>query len=438
MSTRKQIEKALGQAIAERAREGDRRGRAAVNVVTDAVKRGWLEVVAAIKKGNPKPEHIRDILRRTAAGAEAAIEQSLAASVSWGFDSAYQIWVDNLPAAWWKIAFRDDPETLLEGVVEFDFDEPGGPGPNAPGPRSAVAAIRAKRGLPKSKPTANPQKGKFNPAGKLPAGKPKKVSKPVSKKTAERIKAATKPKPDEILRLVRSRGWKARMRKWSKKLIDLDKVAEKIADGFRKKKTIDQIVRSIKPHVQGFAASGRRVVRTELSRIENRLLEKTFAKFSGIIAGFQIINPLDERTRPTHGIRAGKIYWTDGKRKPSADDRPELPDAPNCRCTYAPILTAPAPEELKNGPKPDPRTYAAWFNNQDDKTKRRIVGADKWKIVKGYKAKPSLFDFTSKDSTRFLSNATLKKQSETRRQTAKKAKTKDVQTAKKSLKFWPK
>lgn len=419
---RKAIQNNLAAAIAARAVEGDRVGEARVEAVTDICRRSWIQLQSLIKRG-PKsatPAAVNAILQGMTTATTAAIEPVLIEGANRGFDSAFEIWVDHLPREWWRLAVRDDPEATLLENLDFGYSN------QFKGPNKQTKKF-------------NPAANKTTPAGKFPTAKPKPLppKKKVKPKTAERVKKKTKPKPSETLKIIRKRGWKSRLDKWSNKITDKDKVAERIADGFDKGLKPETIIKRIKPFVQEYTSSARRIVRTELARIENAMMEQTFQSFIGIIDGFQIINPLDERTRPLHGIRAGKIYWNDPKKKPHAGDRPELPDEPNCRCCYAPILNAPAPDELKNGPRPDSRTYAAWFNNQTDKVKARVVGKDRWDAVKNHTAKPSLFDFTDKDSGRFLTPTTLKKPRPGARDKAKARKKTDVTKAKKTLKYWP-
>jgi hypothetical protein len=143
----------------------------------------------------------------------------------------------------------------------------------------------------------------------------------------------------------------------------------------------------------------------EPKRPESKIsfLKKHTREFASIIDGYQIINPLDERTRPTHAVRAGRVYWNDRRKTPHAEDRPALPDAANCRCTYAPVLNAPAPEELLNGPRVDTRTYAGFFNKLTDKEKAKIVGADRWDLMKSKTRNPSWWDSIDPKTGRFVS-----------------------------------
>ena len=449
---RRTIQENLASAISYRALQGDTVGEQRVESITDICRRHWLQLVGLIKRG-PKaatPAAVNAILQGMTTAVAAAIEPVLLEAAGRGFDSAFEVWVDYLPRTWWKLAFRDDAQlNLLEAAddfVSFNYGDPGDLPGKESGKRSASSRFR-KYGSKKSKPPATDKvfkpdepKPAVGKSGKFSSKKPKPLKKAdkVRPVTASRIKAKIKPTPRDTLKIIRSRGWKSRLEKWSAEITDKDNVAATIAKGFDKGWSFERIVKAVKPDVQNYTSSARRIVRTELARIENQMMEDVFAAFNDIIDGFQIINPLDERTRPTHGIRAGRIYWNDKKRKPHASERPELPDAPNCRCCYAPILSAPAPAELLKGPRPDSRSYAAWFNDQPDDVKAKVVGRKRWAAVKSHTTRPSLYDFTDKKSGRFLSPGTLKKPRPAgAREAAKAAKKADLSAAKKSSKFWP-
>ena len=434
---REQIQAALAAAIAERAREGDRLGRTKVNAITDVVKRHWFDLVKLIRTGGQYAavkSQAATILQRMAANTEAGIEPLLMGSATWGFDSAFEVWADHLPAAWWRVALVHRPEIALLESVEFNFPEPGGPGPSGRGADGKRLATEVLTGGPSRK-KIKKKKGKF------PAKKPKKAPKKVPAAVVAKVKKYTRPDRSGLLRIVRSRGWKSRMKKWTKKITNFDKVAERIARGIEQGKTIEQITNEVKPFVHNFAASARRLVRTEAARIENQMMEETFETFSSIIDGFQIINPLDERTRPTHAIRAGRIFWNDKRKKPHASERPELPDEANCRCCYAPILNAPAPEELAKGPRPDPRTYSGFFNTLSDDEKAKLVGKARWSEMKKKTKRPSWFDAVDPKTGRLIDLDKLKKERPSstlsRRKKQKGRLGRDIKAAKRSLKYWP-
>lgn len=438
---RKQIQANLQRAIHQRTIDGDARGRRGINAVTDAAKRQWLNLQAIIKRKGSAAE-INACLKKLAADVTASVEPVLMDTAEWGFDTAYQVWVDHLPAEWWKLALRDDPEAVLMEALQFNFPEPGGPGPTGKSKEGKRSATEKLFGRPKPKPSKPlppaAKEVKAIPAGK-PAALPKK--KQVAPATAVRVKKYVRPDRSGMLKIVRSRGWKSRLDKWSSKITNKDKVAELIAQGFEKGYSAERIAKQVKPFVQGFTASARRIVRTEMARIENQMMEQTFKRFESIIEGYQVINPLDEVTRPTHAIRAGRIYWVDGRKKPSAADRPELPDEANCRCGYAPILTAPAPAELLNGPRVDTRTYADWFNRQPDEAKKKTVGAGVWKELKKRNKRPSFYDAVDPKTGQIINIDDLRNERPastlSRRKKNKAAMAKNVAAAKKSLKYWP-
>lgn len=295
------LTKTFTAAVSARAIAGNKVAEARVDAVTDISRRGWLAIKDVIKARGSRAEvtaRVQTILRTMTAATEAAIEPVLMKWAEDSFNSAFDIWEEHLPAEYWG------------------------------------------RELVEAKP-----RSKTKTKGKFPKTKPKPAKNRVSKKLAERVKLKIKPKKSKTLKMVRSRGWKSRMRKWSKKITDLDRVADLIAKGIEKGKSFEQIVNTVRPHVDAYASSTRRLVRTELARIENKQLEKTYEAFGDLIIGFQILNPCDERTRAHHLTRAGRIYWKDRRKKYKAEERPELPDEPNCRCCYGPVFKGETPPQ---------------------------------------------------------------------------------------------
>lgn len=424
----------LAAAIARRAIDNAAVADRSIAYVTGVVRRHWDRIVSIIRKPGGTRQQTRvavqAILEGMVTATEAAIENELVAGAGRGWDTAFAVWADNLPAEWWKVALSNDPEVVLLESVEFDFDEPvPGPGIRSKDGQRPVRVERFKKvGKGKGKTIT-----KASAPPSLPTGA--KLSKPV----AAKVKAKVGPKTGELLKLVRSRGWKTRMRKWSSKVTNLDKVAEIIAEGKARGWKLETIVNKVKPFVQNYAASARRLVRTEIAALENKQLEKTFEVFDDVIAGYQIINPLDERTRPTHAIRAGRIYWKDERKKYTASMRPSLPDAANCRCTYAPILRdIPPPELAKAIPTTaDPRTYAGWFNKQPDDVKRKVVGGARWDAMKDKADRPSWYDAVDPKSGELINVAKLKGESEkqtlARRNRVKKDAVSNAKEARKSL-----
>lgn len=157
--------------------------------------------------------------------------------------------------------------------------------------------------------------------------------------------------PAKAQAIIRRGKYRERMERWSGKITDKKTVSSLIAAGVGQGRSLKQIAADIEPHVQGLSSSAMRIARTEAARIHNEIAEENFKKYEGIIAGYRVTNPLDDVTRPDHRTRAseknerggrGRIYWVKEHApkgaKYYADDRPELPDEPNCRCTYVPVL----------------------------------------------------------------------------------------------------
>jgi SPP1 gp7 family putative phage head morphogenesis protein len=180
--------------------------------------------------------------------------------------------------------------------------------------------------------------------------------------TGQRERRATMKNAKEI---IKSGDYAKRMEKWSKQITNSSAVANAIAKGVAAEKDLKDIAKEIEPYVRNLSSSAMRIVRTEAARIHNEIAEQNFAQYDTLIAGYRVINPLDERTRPEHRKRAseknangliGRIYW-----KPEyapkgakwfAADRPSLPDAPNCRCGYVPVMIDPENDDVRFGKPP--------------------------------------------------------------------------------------
>jgi SPP1 gp7 family putative phage head morphogenesis protein len=167
------------------------------------------------------------------------------------------------------------------------------------------------------------------------------------------------------------RGWESRLEGWSKKIVDKDKLKETLAKKYAAGAGVEEIARAIKPMVQGIGSSARRIANTEGMRIANALQDKVYEKAGDIITGFTRNEILDEVTRMHHRTLNGRVYGKD-------EVRPELPDEPNCRGWWTPIL-ATDKELLKRPikPKPLPKSANAFREKFDASTpaeKIKVVG----------------------------------------------------------------
>lgn len=212
----------------------------------------------------------------------------------------------------------------------------------------------------------------------------------------------------------RGQNWKSRMNKWSTKITDHDKVAELIAQGAANGEDIDKTAKKVAKYVGNLGASARRIVRTEYHRVANKAQEKVYSQFGDAIVGYQIVAVRDERTRPSHRHRSGTIFWKPRTNKrPSTNQKPELPDAPNCRCSYVPVFADQAStRKLPNAPVIDPVTFNTWFDQQPEEKQIKIVGRDRHEAMRSkLKRDPRYFDFVNPETGQLLSASDIEDES---------------------------
>jgi SPP1 gp7 family putative phage head morphogenesis protein len=181
--------------------------------------------------------------------------------------------------------------------------------------------------------------------------------------TGQRERRAT---IENIKEIIKRGDYAERMARWAGKQITNNRaVANAIAKGVAAKKDLKDIAKEIEPYVRNLSSAAMRIVRTEAARIHNEIAEQNYAQYDILIAGYRVINPLDERTRPEHRKRAsernangliGRIYWKPEYAPKGASwfvaDRPSLPDAPNCRCGYVPVMIDPENDDIRFGKPP--------------------------------------------------------------------------------------
>jgi len=343
-----------------------------VTRITGITEQLWFQILKGLQTTDSRSYkqnviHFRGVFTKYLSAMRVRTEGTLLRIASTSYTRIFNAWSNTLPSVYWKLAFPDDPAIVLLEAEQIFGD--------------------TKRDIEKPK-----------------APKPK--YKKGSKKTVKQ--ASEPPNSKRVLEIVRSNDWEKRFDKWSNLVTSKDKIAKAIASGVASGKSTEEVAKKVLPHVKRVHASAIRIVRTESARIHNQMAEETFKQFDSIIGGYQVLNPLDERTRPYHAQRAGRIYWKDQRRKWNVSNRPELPDAPNCRCTYAPVLKKAAPKNLAIGPPVDTDLYAGWFNRQSDATKRRVVGVTRFNAMKRKGIiHPSWYDFISPETGRLEQQSKL-------------------------------
>jgi SPP1 gp7 family putative phage head morphogenesis protein len=129
-------------------------------------------------------------------------------------------------------------------------------------------------------------------------------------------------------------------RLWS----DADKavIQSQLTTGLAKGETVEELTGRLSSALDTIDWKARRIARTEARRaLERDNFERTNEVLGDTIVAYRIQAVLDDRTRPAHRSRDGRIY----RRQPDGSYRsrrgellPELPDAPNCRCMAVPVF----------------------------------------------------------------------------------------------------
>jgi SPP1 gp7 family putative phage head morphogenesis protein len=171
-------------------------------------------------------------------------------------------------------------------------------------------------------------------------------------------------------------------------------IESQLTAGLAAGENVEQLTKRIRSATSTLAWQARRVARTEGRRaLERDHLDRTIDALGDMVQGIMIQAVMDDRTRPEHAARHGKIYYrqSDGSyRDRNGRPAPELPDAPNCRCTYVPVLKEPefqadisrqAYETATGNLVPDLPTYQEVWDKADIKTRRRMIGAKRYDMI---------------------------------------------------------
>jgi len=329
-----------GEAFAVRTAETLDRVDTLDAAVASIVERAWSRLFSKLAS-KPSAAVVATALRRIYPEIVAEIGEAFAALATWGWWSGVGAWADALPDAAlpYLLALRGTNGKLVEAVI-----------PSSPGQLPLFTGADDK---------ANLYITLFPPP--------------------------TRAEVDAVIyapNRVDKTDWRSRLDRWSKKISDKDALADTLAARYADGGNLDDLARAVRPFVQNIGSTARRIARTEGMRIATAMSEKVNDQLGDLIQGYQRHATLDDVTRPEHAALHGRTYDRDDS------SRPELPDEPNCRCWYEPILASdPAIEELKNtGTPPGPRdgtpeqqeAFAAWFDDQPPARQRVVVGAQKW------------------------------------------------------------
>lgn len=191
--------------------------------------------------------------------------------------------------------------------------------------------------------------------------------------------------------------WEERLRRWTDQVRGA--MLTQLTQGLAAGEDVAQLERRLRPLADGLAYKSQRIARTEGCRVAERAANAAYEQMGGLLDGKQVVAVMDEWTRPHHAARNGMIYrrGKDGLfRNDQGDLAPDLPDAPNCRCTFLPVLRMPT--QLAQTPElaaafrtaagklvPDPVSYRDWWAQQQGqeglRKRQRVVGVARYQAV---------------------------------------------------------
>jgi SPP1 gp7 family putative phage head morphogenesis protein len=148
--------------------------------------------------------------------------------------------------------------------------------------------------------------------------------------------APTKERVNEILRSDRWPDRKTWPQRLQKEGLSFDAIINQVSTSMSQGKAVNEITKDLEPLVNNVRVRARRIARTESIRVGQTMQREADKPIDDMFYGRQILSVGDERVRPEHKERHGRIYYAHGWGSPGAPDItecPECPDAPNCRCT---------------------------------------------------------------------------------------------------------
>lgn len=183
------------------------------------------------------------------------------------------------------------------------------------------------------------------------------------------------PETLEVLSIINApvngKTWRERLSTMTSQRISSARVAKAVAVAYSAGGNIEDVRRAIRPLVQSSAAAARTIARTESVRVANAMAERSMSQAGSALLGYTYNATLDDVVRPEHAARNGRVYKVGEKRI-------ELPDGPNCRCWYTPILSSDVKVFGRPGSLPPEASkvvaFASWFDQQTPGRRIAIVG----------------------------------------------------------------
>ncbi|MBX3380904.1 MAG: minor capsid protein [Phycisphaeraceae bacterium] len=332
------------------------RARAMVAMIGKLADQVWAKVSKQIDDGSLKPAEAVDAFRREL---PRVMEKAFKDHARWAWERTLEVWTVLTPWQRERVARRMMRESL-EGAGQIPKWDSGG--------SHFIVALREDD-------LKNNQPGDFTSEG-------------------DKIKVFRAPSESKVNAWVNNGGWfqgqdrtwKDRLEALSHKIADKDALKSTLTRMYADGATPDQIRRAIQPSVEGLKVSAQRIARTESLRIAEEAQREGYRQVDDLIVGIQIWATLDDRTRPEHAARNGRIY--------PKDAAPLVPDEPNCRCFSSPVLRDEADVvkadvggrpagnlTVVDGTVQDLETWSNWFDAQSPARQRGVLGPDRWEAL---------------------------------------------------------
>jgi SPP1 gp7 family putative phage head morphogenesis protein len=205
--------------------------------------------------------------------------------------------------------------------------------------------------------------------------------------------------------------WDTRLRSWAQPL--RGQILSQLIDGLANGENVTDLEQRLRPITGGLAYKAWRIANTEAGKVMMRDYLSRVEGAGDLLAGQQIVAVMDERTRPAHAARHGTIYWRQQNgeyRSERGDLMPDLPDAPNCRCIFIPVMQPPpaAGADLvrtaDNKLIADHLSYADWWEQASEAERKKAVGAKRYETMQQILGgqTPNWLDFLDADGKRLL------------------------------------
>ena len=370
------VDRRLAARFHQRQVEVAARAEAVAEAVGVHVKRAIARVKGHVADGLDVKDagRITMILRALTPELVAELEDLLARMTTWAYDATAQALLDSVPIAWWKAAIPTLPIDATEA--------------REPPPQRSEA----------SKPLMSATDFFMDPNRVNVTFEP--VVAPVGRRallaTVKAILFPPLPR-DTVRAIVRAPNpqtgatWQERLTTLSRKVGSPESLARALTTGIALGEDLRDLTGRVDQVVGPLHGTSKMIARTEAIRVAEVANRQTWEPIEDIMAGVQIVAVLDERTRPEHAARNGRVYWKGGD--PPFEQAPQPPDAPNCRCTLVPVMKPPS--EIATNPAlqaafqnaegdfaPDPLAYDQWFRAASEPRRRLAVGSGRYSWMK--------------------------------------------------------